>query len=95
MPEPYTKEIRYTFDIGEDDIWAVLYTTPGYILFEETRKNGQEDCHMGGEAVLAPGDKWEIDKDARKQIEMYAGPETVDAIEAFFDKHGQPPGDAG
>ena len=88
---PYTKRVTHTFT-ADDQEWAVTDFYAEQIGFEETRKNGQEDCHMIGEAVLVDG-KWKLEDYTRRQIEMYTGKETADAIEAFFDEHG-PPTDA-
>ena len=88
MSKGYEKQTIYTFEAGGDE-WAVTHFTPDVISFEETRKNGQEDCHMGGEAELING-KWVLDKYTRKSIDMYGRTDQADKIEAFFNEHGVP-----
>lgn len=83
----YEKQIIYTFKAG-GETWAVTSFSDTYICFEETRKNGQEDTHMSGEAGLVDG-KWKIDE-GRGQIETYEGAWVADDIEAYFNEHGPP-----
>lgn len=91
---PYTKRVSHTFELRKYDIWEVTDFDTEYIGFEETRKNGQEDTHMGGEANLVDG-KWVLDQSTRNQIEMYASEATANALEAFFNEHGTPGEDDG
>ncbi len=86
---PYTKRVSHTFII-DDEVWEVTDFNTEYIGFEETRKDGQEDSHMMGDARIVDG-RWKLDKSTREQIELYAGEETADAIESFFNQHGTPP----
>lgn len=84
----YEKKIIYTFEAGGDE-WAVTFSNADVINFEETRKNGQEDCHMGGEAEKIEG-KWVLEEYTRKSIDMYGRTGQADDIEAFFNEHGAP-----
>ena len=88
---PYTKRVSHTFVI-DDEVWEVTDFNTEYIGFEETRKNGQEDTHMSGDAHLVDG-RWTLEEYAREQIEMYSRKGTADAIESFFNQHGTPSGD--
>lgn len=87
--QPYTKVTCYKFEARVE--WAILEFNDEWCFFEETRKNGQEDCHMSGEAKLIDG-KWVLDKWARECIEMYESKDTADQVEAYFDEHGMPHG---
>ncbi len=91
MTTPYTRRVSHVFVISYEK-WEVTYFSATEIHFEETRKNGQEDCHMSAEATLVGG-KWALDKSGRGQIELYSGERTADTIEAFFNEHGTPKGD--
>lgn len=84
----YTQQILYTFTVDDYD-WAVTGASPEQIHFEETRKNGQEDCHFGGWADLVDG-QWVLEESTREDIEMYTRESTADALEAFFNEHGPP-----
>jgi uncharacterized protein YodC (DUF2158 family) len=89
--EAYLREVSWRFwpQSKRHSSWRITEVTETYITFEETRKNGQEDTHMGGEAELIDG-RWVLDKGTRQQIETYEGKSTADAIEAFFNEHGPP-----
>jgi hypothetical protein len=84
---PYRKSVHYTFTVREE--WAIFAFGDGWVAFEETRKNGQEDCHMSGEAELVDG-KWVLDEGSRRNITMYSYEDEADGIEAYFNKHGMP-----
>jgi hypothetical protein len=88
MSKPYTKVVTYHFEAGGEH-WAITDWSETTIGFEETRKNGQEDCHMAGEASLIDG-KWVLDEWARENIAMYTWAKTPDEIEAYFNEHGLP-----
>jgi hypothetical protein len=89
MPdEPYTKTVTHQFEAGGTG-WAILYHDTKGCEFEETRKNGQEDTHIWGEAAVVDG-KWVLKDDTREMIGMYESDHTADAVEAFFNEHGMP-----
>ena len=82
MANSYTRKVLYLFDAG-GETWAVTDFTATTITFEETRKNGQEDCHRRGEARLSADGEWSL---------FIANAEDGDeeAVCAFFDEHGPP-----
>ncbi len=84
----YTKRVTHTFEAGRT-AWEVTYSDDRLIIFGETRKNGQEDDHMFGQAVLVDG-RWRLDARHRNTIGECAYADTPDAIEAFFNEHGAP-----
>ena len=86
--KPYTRRVSYHFEAGRER-WAVLSFSDDCIEFEETRKNGQEDCHMRGDALCIDG-TWHLDEYTRKCIEDYGNVGSADAVEAFFNEHGTP-----
>jgi len=89
MTRRYERKVIYLFE-SAGETWAVLGFTDTTINFEETRKNGQEDCHMDHcEAELVDG-KWVLDKWSRRKIEDYGPAGACDAIEAFFNERGTP-----
>ena len=85
---PYSKSVTYTFEVN-DTGWQILYCDENMCEFEETRKNGQEDCHMHCGAAKVDG-KWVLDKRSKKTIEMYDSHESIAMIEAYFNEHGMP-----
>jgi hypothetical protein len=84
---PYDKVVSYTFSCGEN--WAITGFGTDWVAFEETSKNGQEDCHMYGEARLVDGN-WVVDKDSRDQIGMYSFDQEAQSVEDYFNTHGMP-----
>ena len=84
----YRKHVEYHFEV-DDKIWAVTGFNDTSISFEETRKNGQEDTHVYGEAMLVDG-KWVLDYHTKCMLKEYWGNNTINEIEDFFNKHGPP-----
>jgi len=89
---PYQKKVHYLFTIREE--WAITAFGDDWLIFEETRKNGQEDCHMSGAASLIDG-KWVIDEDSKRNVTMYSYEDEADLIEAYLNKHGLPKDESG
>lgn len=58
---------------------------------EETRKNGQEDTHMGGPLIFEDGQwEWGDNGNGGSLIVEYASQETADAILAHVNQYGHP-----
>lgn len=86
---PYTKVAMYHFEV-DNETWAIISCDASYAAFEETEKNGQEDCHIYAEIRLTDDSAWKLDASSRENIEMYRSGDTADHIEAFFDAWGVP-----
>lgn len=85
MSEGYTKQVRYTFEAGGEN-WVVTHWGCDWLIAEETRKNGQEDCHVTFEAALQNG-RWKIENEGG--MNMYLGVEPY-KIEDFLNENGFP-----
>ena len=85
---PYIKVVTFHF-VANREHWAITGWSDDVVWFEETRKNGQEDCHMYCEARKIEG-KWVLDECSRETIESYSYGGEIEAIEAFFNEHGMP-----
>ena len=85
----YTKHVEYLFTVcGER--FAVSWIDDTTLFVEETRKNGQEDCHMCGELHLEDG-KWVWkDRWARDQFVTYGNDGIADAIPAYINANPVP-----
>lgn len=59
------------------------------VFVEETRKNGQEDCHMSGELILCD-DKWSWDEGGRDSFDTYGSPKLSQAIVDFLNANPHP-----
>ena len=86
----YRRVDSYHFEAG-GEYWAVIGVSfcagdIPRISFEETRKNGQEDCHMFGVADLVDG-AWKM---VNSNIVCEADQQTADAVLAYFTEHGRP-----
>lgn len=82
------REYRFTV-CGEE--FAVTSHDGTHAHIEETRKNGQEDCHMAGSLVRHDGGSWQWEDDwARKQFENYGNDGVADAIPAYLNAHPVP-----
>ena len=59
---PYTKEVTYAFKVNNGEYcFSISSVSNGVVVglwLEDTRKNGQEDCHEFGEMELIDG-RWE------------------------------------
>lgn len=84
----YTKQVQWTFEADGEE-WALTIMSDKCMILEETRKNGQEDTHMGAELTLKDDGQWDYEW-GRDQIEMYSSEETADAILEFVNEHGMP-----
>jgi hypothetical protein len=87
----YKTHTEYRFKAGPwDDEFAILaVTNDGTTVFiEETRKNGQEDCHMQAEAHRQPNLSWKLEADS--MIHEQLGDRAVVAIEAHLNTYGAP-----
>lgn len=89
---PYTKKVTYTFKAG-GYTWAVLWAGKTHVYVEDTRKNGQEDCHMAEEISLVDG-KWVYGHGESEywenSIETYHSEGMAEAVLAFITEHGPP-----
>jgi hypothetical protein len=89
---PYRKEILWHFEAGGEE-WAInsISESRDWIGIEETRKNGQVDCHIYTEANLEEG-VWKIEVDEKYgcRIEEYFGEWVRRDIEEYLNKHGLP-----
>lgn len=92
---PYEKQVHYLFTAYKEE-WAItiIGADGDCVLGEETRKNGQEDCHMSFEANLIDG-KWVLDEPSRSCILSYSYGREIPAIEAYFNEHGMPDDNGG
>lgn len=84
----YTRRVTHRFTVNDEE-WEVTFANSSVINFTETRKNGQEDCHMSGEAEFIDG-KWVLEKYTRERIQMYGRIGSADAVEEFFNTYGPP-----
>lgn len=85
---PYEVHTELRFTVCREE-FAV--TQDGETLqVEETRKNGQEDCHMGGILVKRDG-RWDWEEDwARERFKRYGNDGVADAIPAYLNTHPLP-----
>lgn len=88
MGDPYTKQTTYTF-AAAGEIWEVLSFSKTWIDFAETEKNGHEDDHISGRAVLIDG-SWRCDHFTQRMLGLVREPTTAAELEAFFNTHGVP-----
>ena len=86
----YTLHQELRFTVCEEEF--SLTKSGEALLVEETRKNGQEDCHMSGELVQRDG-VWGWSEDwGRKAFDQYGNSGVADAIPAYPEPR---PRDAG
>jgi hypothetical protein len=99
--EPYTRHTTYWFSVLGVDL-AVTSFTHDSIDFEETRKNGQEDCHIGGTAIRGDDGVWRYeDDDPEEPVARYSTRWDLDqevaglarTVLEFFTEHGIPKDD--
>lgn len=93
MTAGYEKHIEYRFEAGPWKTgWAIIseesHDGRRVLVISETRKNGQEDCHMMAEAHEQPDGTWKLEEDS--MIAEYESARTVTAIEAYLNEHGAP-----
>lgn len=89
----YERCVTYQFE-ARGETWALsaLHRHHDGTLWcdvEETRKNGQEDTHMGGTLVFQDG-RWEWEDPPPSSIVEYAGQKAADAILAHVNRYGHP-----
>jgi hypothetical protein len=90
----YKRHVEYRFTAGPwGTEFAILAVTDEgkTAIIEETRKNGQEDCHMYAEAHRQPDGTWKLE--ANSMIHEQLGERAVVAIEAHLNTYGMPRGD--
>ncbi len=85
MDAPYTKTVIYEFEIDGEHFGIDRFDADSFSC-EEMTKNGQEDTHMGGEAVLVGG-VWKWDYES---FSDYLGADAAASILAYVQKHGLP-----
>lgn len=77
----------YYFTAGGER-WA-CWPEGNDLRIEETRKNGQEDCHVAGYAELEDG-RLVLESGFVRRIGMYMRRDTAQEMQDFLDKHGPP-----
>lgn len=82
---PYKTTIIYEFEI-DGEYFGITDFGADFFEVDEMTKNGQEDTHMGGYAVLKDG-AWAWDYESFSEY-MDAG--TAAAILAYVTEHGLP-----
>lgn len=91
MSSPYTKHVDYRFEV--DDVGLAIrpfkHKQRSCVEVEETRKNGQEDCHMGGLLVKDSDGTWQWDE-GRNSFDEQMGSDFADAIAAFLNANTPP-----
>ena len=91
MSGPYTTHVEYRFMVHGDEFAIIPFTngTQPCLEIEETRKNGQEDCHCSG--ILVKDDngiwKWE---DGRRSFDFYMGANYADGIIDYINANPPP-----
>ena len=96
MMTAYETHRDYRFDVCGEEIAVselIVVDDPGgsvSVSVEETRKNGQEDCHMWGIVVRQDG-FWQWDElNGRRLFDQYHSPELSNAIVDYLNKHPHP-----
>ena len=91
--EVYEQCLEYRFGVcGEQMAVSPVVTLDGIksVFVEETRKNGQEDCHMSGVLVLRDGSwSWD-DEDGSESFDAYHSPALSKAIVDFLNDNPHP-----
>ena len=86
----YNKLVVFRFEVDGEGFEVTSYDD-SRIEFEETRKNGQEDCHLSASAELVGGE-WTFSGWDRSQLDGHMNDGTK-LLGAFFKKHGPPTAD--
>ncbi len=86
----YESSTVYTFEAG-DVTWATITVASDKVMFEETEKNGQEDCHVYGTVELGADGQWQL-TEGEEGMRMYCYATTAERVVAFFNEHGSPVG---
>jgi hypothetical protein len=86
----YTKHVDYRFEVKGEGLAIKPFTHDGrgHLEIEETRKNGQEDCHMYGMLMKVDG-KWQW-KDGGDSFDQYGDAGLSDAIAEFLNDNPPP-----
>lgn len=85
----YEKQTTYVFEV-EDEFFTIVKFDDTYFEVEETRNNGQEDCHMAGVAELFKDGTW---KWTEESFSRESGQELADTILAYVQTNGLPKDD--
>jgi hypothetical protein len=85
----YTLHKEYRFTVCDEE-FAILWHKTERMWVEETRKNGQEDCHMSGELAKRDGLWAWSDDSMRKSFDRYGNDGVADAIPAYLNANPLP-----
>ena len=91
--EGYQEVTTYHFT-ALGDLFMITEWDENEILFEEVRKNGQEDCHFYGRLRRWAGE-WTLDDESVRDLENYYGPAYIGSIESHINYYGVPNGTNG
>ena len=83
----YKQRVEYDFEVGGERL-AITDFARDYVCVEETRKNGQEDCHMSG-VLVYDGISFVWDEGEHSFVE-YHSQELADGIREFINSNGLP-----
>jgi hypothetical protein len=86
---PYRKVTEYHFTV-DGVVIAVTEVGEDYVCVEETRKNGQEDCHMSGTLELDEAGKF-VWSEGKGMFVDYASESLADGILDYLNMFGPPP----
>lgn len=92
LKNPYTRELRFRFHAAGTE-WVATGWSRSHVYFEETRKNGQEDTHMGGCVCCTESGGWKYERDEYFEydnINMQLGERAIGQLEEFFNTYGPP-----
>lgn len=92
MSDFYQKIEGYLFKVEEIELSTKGVEDLGrgaFINVEETRKNGQEDTHMGGCLEKIKG-KWEWEDKEFNMFDEYCGESLADGIVKYLNEHEPP-----
>lgn len=87
----YTKHVDYRFKVQGEGLAIRRFRHNGAscLEIEETRKNGQEDCHMSGCLTKDANGMWQWEE-GRESFETYMGDDFADAIPEFLNANPPP-----
>lgn len=90
MSNAYRKRVEYDFEVL-DETFSIVEIGDDYVVVEETRKNGQEDCHARGVLALGRTKKYDwiegVDSFLRAYSRFFAN-----GIQDYLNKNGLPDG---
>jgi hypothetical protein len=89
--EIYKRHVEYRFELNGDDyaIRPFQDESTECLEIEETRKNGQEDCHMSGLLSKDADGKWQWDEGS-DSFETYGDTGLSDDIVQFLNQNPPP-----